>query len=451
MDVDVLRKFIEQMIDMECGNSSNGKILYKEKFLCRGIIALREHHYYYENAYRGSDVPKIKGFITRTHGQDFPVKIINEFIKSQEGRPAVERYSTEELGNLVIVGDICGDLGALLRIIYLNGIDANYLFLGNYIGRGPRSFICVLVVYSLMLINRRNIILRGSHEVRNDIIPIKPDVFRWPLMITERTNPEDMMSNFFFERKHDDPLLFDISSMLDPRKTLEGEELEKAKAFYKSVEDLVWKSFDYMSVCAIVDKTYFCSHGGISINLDFLKALDAIKKPFPIDEDIDYYQNQIMTKGDGIRDESAVDIVTEDALQIMWNEPTELENPTSSIIVNENREFGFYYTNEQLDTFLKTNEFTLVIHSHHRVQGCEFNTSRTDLTVNSQSTHYKHEECFMHIDWESYTGNPDDPNHQDKAFVVVSNDGSLNTVVFARPAQNEDQDKPFEMRINCLR
>lgn len=447
MDVDVLRKFIEHMIDMECGNSSNGKILYKEKMLCRGIIALRVHGYHHENAYRGNDVPRIRGFITRNNGQDFPVKIINEFIKSQEGRPAVERYSTEELGNLVIVGDICGDLGALLRIIYLNGIDANYLFLGNYIGRGPRSFLCVLVVYSLMIINRRNIILRGSHEVHNDIIPIKPDVVSWLSMATR--------TNGVFEREHDDPLLFDISSMLDPRKTLEGEELEKTKAFYKSVEDLVWKSFDYMSLCAIVDKKYFCSHGGISINLDFLKALDTIKKPFPIDEDIDYYQKQIMTKGDGIRDESAVDIVTEDALQIMWNEPTELENPTSSIIVNENREFGFYYTNEQLDTFLKTNEFTLVIHSHHRVQGCEFNPSRTDLTVNSQSTHYKHEECFMHIGIcsyksDSYQGKPDDPDHQDKAFVVVSTDGSLNTVVFARPAQNEDQDKPFIIRINGI-
>lgn len=66
---------------------------------------------------------------------------------------------------IIIVGDIHGQLGDMLRTIRVHGTRACYLFLGDLVDRGPHSTECAILSFLLKLVHPWNFhFIRGNHE-----------------------------------------------------------------------------------------------------------------------------------------------------------------------------------------------------------------------------------------------------------------------------------------------
>ena len=136
---------------------------------------------------------------------------------------------------LTIVGDIHGSLSDLLRILRLfkTPPQANYLFLGDYVDRGPNSVSVIILLLSLFCEYPVEItLLRGNHEF--------PSINR----------------NYGF-----------YSEVMK----LYGDE---------SIWKLFNEVFSYMPLVAVVNDEIFCVHGGISPRIKTLQEIKMIPMPF---------------------------------------------------------------------------------------------------------------------------------------------------------------------------
>lgn len=123
-----------------------------------------------------------------------------------------------------VIGDIHGNLHDLLiydRTLWKNGHSftlANYLFLGDYVDRGEYSVECILYLLAMKLQSPDKIfILRGNHECRS--------------LQKEFTFYDECLQKFGPEN---------------------GEEI------WNTFNDV----FDVMPLCATIDESIFCAHGG---------------------------------------------------------------------------------------------------------------------------------------------------------------------------------------------
>lgn len=142
-----------------------------------------------------------------------------------------------------ICGDIHGQLDDLIRIIHTGGFDngSKYLFLGDYIDRGPNSLEVISLLFALKCVFPTQIfLLRGNHE-----------------------SPE-MAESFGF-----------------------AEEVEQ-KINNTEIADLVitsfYDAFDCLPISALINDDIFCVHGGLSPELDKIEDLLRIKRPLEIPE-----------------------------------------------------------------------------------------------------------------------------------------------------------------------
>lgn len=124
---------------------------------------------------------------------------------------------------VTIVGDIHGQLYDLLKILSLTDLDKPQLkpnhkviFLGDYVDRGLESLEVIILLISLKIEHPSNVfLLRGNHESR---------------AMTEQYNFR-----------------------------------EECLAMYgQGIYDLFMELFDSFPLACIVNKAYFCVHGGIS-------------------------------------------------------------------------------------------------------------------------------------------------------------------------------------------
>lgn len=134
------------------------------------------------------------------------------------------------LAPVIIVGDIHGQFYDLLELFKIGGPvpDMRYLFLGDYVDRGP---CCVETITYLALLKvkypQRINLLRGNHETRS---------------ITQ-------VYGFFSEcqKKFGNPYVWQYFTDM----------------------------FDYLPVAAVIQNTYFCVHGGLSPSIS---QIDEVKK-----------------------------------------------------------------------------------------------------------------------------------------------------------------------------
>ena len=137
---------------------------------------------------------------------------------------------------VIIVGDVHGQFYDLLELLKIGGPvpDMSYLFLGDYVDRGP---CCVETITYLTLLKvkypQRITLLRGNHETRS---------------ITQ-------VYGFFTEcqRKYGSP------------------------SIWQHFTDM----FDYLPVAATIQNTYFCVHGGLSPSIskiDEVRKIDRVQE-----------------------------------------------------------------------------------------------------------------------------------------------------------------------------
>ena len=158
--------------------------------------------------------------------------ICNESLKIFKKQPIL----LELVPPLTICGDVHGQFSDLIRIFELGGSPeyVNYLFLGDYVDRGPCSIntICLLMLYKMKYPNNF-FLLRGNHECSN------------------------VNKDYGF--------------------------LEECRTFY---DTSIWQSFNavfnYFPVAATIDSRVFCVHAGISPSLHSLSDIKEIQRPLDI-------------------------------------------------------------------------------------------------------------------------------------------------------------------------
>ncbi|EAX95436.1 Ser/Thr protein phosphatase, putative [Trichomonas vaginalis G3] len=139
---------------------------------------------------------------------------------------------------LIVVGDLHGNLKDLLHIFQTAGTppEHKFLFLGDYIDRGPQSVELLLLLFSLKVLYPDNIfLLRGNHETIN---------FAEPTDFTKEC---------------------------------------KAKLF-SSALILISEVFDEMPIAALVDEKIWCIHGGLSQGYTKISQIQSIKRPLKTPE-----------------------------------------------------------------------------------------------------------------------------------------------------------------------
>lgn len=160
-------------------------------------------------------------------------KLITEFQNLIQKESNLIRLS----GEWVVVGDIHGNFEDLLRIFDSNRYppEKNYLFLGDYVDRGPQSLEVLILLFSLKVLYPEKIyLLHGNHEGE--------------YLTTLFNFKNDCTVNGF------------------------------ADIYPKFIE-----CFKYLSLSAIINDKFLCLHGCISPELTDIKQIEEIGKPV-IDE-----------------------------------------------------------------------------------------------------------------------------------------------------------------------
>lgn len=239
----------------------------------------------YTKSYKNSKIP--------FDNNDY-LYIIEEVISILEKENAVlEIGSKDEKLEIVFVGDIHGSIESLLRIFDERGSPKNtkYLFLGDYVDRGRNSIEVIILLYAYKCLYPNNIyLIRGNHEFRN------------------------LTDHYGFKCEC-------LKRMKD------GEE------FYNRVTN----SFKFLPICAIVNDSIFCVHGGISALIDNRQELMNITKV-----------------GDHFSENDSVQA------EFLWNDPDD----SISAYKRSPRGLGAIFGREALDFFLKSLGFDLVIRGH---------------------------------------------------------------------------------------
>lgn len=156
----------------------------------------------------------------------------------------------------VVVGDLHGSMGDLLKIFASSGSPSNtrYLFLGDYIDRGKDSLGCLVLVTSLMLAYPENVsMLRGNHEFidvntkygfLDEILEAfgKDDVFRFANKMFNYMPLAAILGNkYFCVHGGLSPKLSNVMELINIERPINGEENQSVKSL---VQDLVWSDPD---------------------------------------------------------------------------------------------------------------------------------------------------------------------------------------------------------------
>lgn len=192
-------------------------------------------------------------------------------------------------GTFIVVGDMHGNVDDLIRIFEKHGYPPaqNYLFLGDYVDRGDFSVEVLLILYSLKFLFPDHIyLIRGNHE-------------------------SEPVTSFY------------------------GFKVECSRKYSQKVYFKFNESFLYLPFAAIINKKYFCVHGGISQRTMNLEDLSKIKRPID-------------------NDSSAA--ITD----LVWSDPQK----NARGFQKSDRGTGVLFNDQKLNQFLRRNNLELMIRSH---------------------------------------------------------------------------------------
>lgn len=260
--------------------------------------------------------------------EDLILKLLDETLSILKNLSLIYFLET----NLYIVGDLHGNIRDLIRIlrqVNFFGTEARILFLGDYVDRGEFSLEVVTLLFSLICqFPDRIYLLRGNHEFSN---------------INMHYGFKNQMRNLY----GNDNLWFKFNTV-----------------------------FNYLPISAIIDKTIFCVHGGISPHINSVYQIEVMEKPI-----LTFNYNSLLT-------------------DLMWSDPS----TSVTFFLESERGFGCIFGQDAVFEFCRNQKMDKIIRSHQCVKsGVESLFYEKVLTVFSCSNYCNkcnNDAGFIHVNKE---------------------------------------------------
>ncbi|KAH7824595.1 putative Serine/threonine-protein phosphatase PP1 [Monocercomonoides exilis] len=291
-----------------------------------------------------------------------------------------------------VFGDIHGDYEALLKFFENFGdprerTDLSYLFLGDYVDRGEYSVLVVVLLFALKLrYPTRIFLLRGNHEAR----AMCGDGHGYSTLLSECLNLYHDPSHSPENPSSLSPSQSHSSAERAPITTKSAMEAEKAKHNTLSALD-VWNimvdTFDYLPYAAVIGRTIFAVHGGLSHALPTLNQIYLIPRGRAEEpggsgtsgaEGVESVRGggALGVSGSGARGGAdgsgsfnyrfgpdAPPVLTP-AQELLWNDASRTEDQIEPWVANQIRRCGFYFNGTVVDNFCKQNGLKLIVRGH---------------------------------------------------------------------------------------
>lgn len=275
-------------------------------------------------------------------------------------------------GDVIVVGDIHGNLHDLLRI--LNYIDINQykvLFLGDYVDRGNFSLECISLLFALKILFPNNyFLLRGNHEFdivctqygfKKEIIPsvipkgnYLPKFQKYSSDKKEQELDQSTTKNQVFTKDDSSEIFFKSHPNLH--------HYQYDESLYKAF----MKAFSFLPISAIINNTSICIHGGLS---PLLTKVDDIRNL--IHRPIDNFDNELLC-------------------DLLWGDPFKKKSDISQLYDENPRGKGKLFSGIAVSDFLKGNFLRRLIRGHECVtHGTEMKFNEKCITVFSASSYSK--------------------------------------------------------------
>lgn len=272
-------------------------------------------------------------------------------------------------GDVIVAGDIHGSLHDLLRIINFNNVNHNKIvFLGDFVDRGNFSLECITLLFALKVLFPKNYyLIRGNHEFDSicSQYGFKEEIVE---NCIHKENSLPRFPNFSIYKEDSKKIQSDLKLQV-----FREDELRIFNSNYKnyqydeSLYNAFIKAFSYLPICAIINKTSICIHGGISPHLKFIDDIrNSIKRP------VDHFdENELLC-------------------DLLWSDPSKRCAAISQPFDQNPRGRGKLFSEVSISNFLNNNSLIRLIRGHECVKnGIDKKFNDKCITVFSASSYDK--------------------------------------------------------------